>query len=141
MRITLQLLLHIQNFKLVFVKKDFDKFLDYCQWDHIIKLLPDIEFKFSKVYPLLSMEQSVLDTFLAENLYTDHIYSLKFLIAMLVFFIKKKNRSLRLIQDYKTLNAITVKNRYLFLLVFKLVSKILSILQSWMCARNLIMSV
>jgi hypothetical protein len=33
-------------------------------------------------------------------------------MASLVFFIKKKDAKLRLVQDYRRLNKITIKNRY-----------------------------
>jgi hypothetical protein len=33
-------------------------------------------------------------------------------MASLVFFVKKKNGELQLIQDYRKLNDITIKNRY-----------------------------
>jgi len=45
-------------------------------------------------------------------------------IAALVFFIKKKDGSLRLVQDYRTLNAITVKNRYPLPLISELISQL-----------------
>jgi len=38
-----------------------------------------------------------------------------------VFFIKKKNSSLCLVQDYWALNFITIKNKYPFLLISELV--------------------
>ena len=41
-----------------------------------------------------------------------------------VFFIKKKDGSLWLVQDYCALNAITVKNKYSFLLISELVSQL-----------------
>jgi len=41
-----------------------------------------------------------------------------------VFFIKKKDGSLRLVQDYCALNAVTVKNRYPLPLISKLVSQL-----------------
>jgi len=41
-----------------------------------------------------------------------------------VFFIKKKDGSLRLVQDYHALNTITVKNRYLLPLISELVSQL-----------------
>jgi len=66
----------------------------------------------SKVYPLSPLEQTELDTFLEENLRTRRIRPSKSPIAALVFFIKKKDGSLRLVQDYRALNAVTVKNRY-----------------------------
>ena len=41
-----------------------------------------------------------------------------------MFFIKKKDGSLRLVQDYRVLNAVTIKNRYFFLLISELVSQL-----------------
>jgi len=41
-----------------------------------------------------------------------------------MFFIKKKDGLLRLVQDYRTLNAITVKNRYSLPLISELVSQL-----------------
>jgi len=41
-----------------------------------------------------------------------------------VFFIKKKDGSLRLVQDYCVLNAITIKNRYPLPLISELVSQL-----------------
>ena len=41
-----------------------------------------------------------------------------------MFFIKKKDGSLWLVQDYYTLNAVTVKNRYSLPLISELVSQL-----------------
>ena len=48
----------------------------------------------------------------------------KSLISSLVFFIKKKDGSLWLVQDYWALNAITVKNKYPLPLISKLINKL-----------------
>src|SRR6204780_5900662 len=45
-------------------------------------------------------------------------------MASLVFFIKKKDGSLRLVQDYRALNAITVKNKYPLPLIPELITKL-----------------
>jgi len=108
----------------VFAKKDFDILPEHRKWDHAIKLIPGAEPKLSKVYPLSPLEQTELDAFLEENLCTGQIRPSKSLIAALVFFIKKKDGSLRLVQDYHTLNAVTVKNRYLLPLISELVSQL-----------------
>ena len=42
-------------------------------------------------------------------------------MAAPVFFIKKKDGSLRLVQDYRVLNSMTVKNKYSLSLISKLV--------------------
>jgi len=45
-------------------------------------------------------------------------------MAAPVFFIKKKDGSLRLVQDYRALNAVTVKNKYPLPLISELVSQL-----------------
>src|SRR5882757_27500 len=57
-------------------------------------------------------EQGELDRFLEENLRKGYITPSKSPIASPVFFIKKKDGKLRLIQDYRKLNELTIKNRY-----------------------------
>ena len=109
-RAVLQLLPHVQDFKFVFTKEDFNTLLDHYKWNHTIELVPGIEPKLFKVYLLSLVKQSEIDVFPAKNLYTDHIHPSKFPIAMPVFFIKKKNSFLQLVQDYKILNAVMVKN-------------------------------
>jgi len=80
--------------------------------------------KLSKVYSLLFMKQSELDVFIAKNLYTRQIWPLKSSMATLVFFIKKKNGFLCLVQDYRNINVIIIKNKYLLLLIFELATKL-----------------
>jgi len=104
----------------MFAKKDFDILPEYCKWDHAIELIPRAEPKSSKVYPLSLLEQVELDAFLEENLHTGRIQSLKSPMAAPVFFIKKKDGSLRLVQDYHALNAVTIKNKYPLLLISQL---------------------
>jgi len=113
-----------KGFKSVFAKEDFDIFPDYRQWDHAIELVPGSEPKSSKVYLLSLVEQKELDSFLEENLHTRRICPSKSPMAALVFFIKKKDSSLRLVQDYQALNSMTVKNKYPLPLISELVSQL-----------------
>jgi len=78
----------------------------------------------SKVYPLSLVEQKELDFFLKENLHTGQIHLSKSPMATPVFFIKKKDGSLRLVQDYRILNSITVKNKYPLPLISELMSQL-----------------
>jgi Reverse transcriptase (RNA-dependent DNA polymerase)/RNase H-like domain found in reverse transcriptase len=57
-------------------------------------------------------EQEELDRFLEENVRKGYIVPSKSLIASPVFFVKKKDGRLRLVQDYRKLNEYTIKNRY-----------------------------
>ena len=77
-----------------------------------------------KVYPLSLVEQKELDEFLRENLESGWIQPSKSPMASLVFFIKKKDGTLQLVQDYRALNAITVKNKYPLPLISELVNKL-----------------
>jgi len=108
----------------VFTKEDFDILPEHCKWDHAIELIPGAEPKLSKVYPLSPLEQAELGAFLEENLHTRHIQPSKSPIAAPVFFIRKKDGSLWLVQDYYALNAVTVKNRYPPSLISELVSQL-----------------
>jgi len=113
-----------KEFESVFAKEDFDILPEHRQWDHAIELIPGSEPKSSKVYPLSPVEQKKLDSFLEENLRTRRICPSKSPIAALVFFIKKKDGSLQLVQDYRALNSMTVKNKYLLPLISELVSQL-----------------
>jgi len=90
----------VKGFKSVFAKEDFDILPEHRQWDHAIELVPGLEPKSLKVYPLSLVEQKELDSFLEENLCTRRIRPSKSPMAALVFFIKKKDGSLQLVQDY-----------------------------------------
>jgi len=114
----------VKGFELVFAKEDFDILLEHRQWDHAIELIPGSEPKSLKVYSLSPVEQKELDSFLEENLCTGRIRPSKSPIAAPVFFIKKKDGSLWLVQDYRALNSMTVKNKYPLLLISKLVSQL-----------------
>ena len=90
----------------------------------MIKLTTDASPKSCKVYPLAASEQKELDTFLKENLESSWIHPSKSPMASPVFFIKKKDSALFLVQDYRTLNAMTAKNKYLLPLIPELIAKL-----------------
>ena len=69
-------------------------------------------------------EQGELDNFLTENLATRCIRQSKSPMASPIFFIKKKDGSLQLVQDYHMLNDMTVKNKYLLPLISELVNQL-----------------
>jgi len=115
---------YIRGFESVFAKEDFNILLEHRQWDHAIELILGSEPRLSKVYPLSLVEQKELHSFLEENLHTGRIYPFKSPIVAPVFFIKKKDSSLWLVQDYRTLNSMTVKSKYPLPLISKLVSQL-----------------
>lgn len=69
-------------------------------------------------------EQKELDDFFQENLASGRIRPSKSPMAAPVFFVKKKDGRLRFIQDYRKLNAMTIKNRYPLPLISEVVNKL-----------------
>jgi hypothetical protein len=73
-----------------------------------------------KTYPLSPAEQVELDKFLGENLAKGYTYPK----TAPFFFIDKKDRKLRPVQDYRYLNLWTEKNAYLLPLIPELIDKL-----------------
>src|SRR5258708_2372495 len=96
----------------IFSKEAFDELSPQKAWDHTIDLTPRAELPHSQMFPLSPTEQRELDNFLHKNLVNSHIHPSKSPMGAPVFFIKKKDGSLCLVQDYWKLNKITVKNSY-----------------------------
>src|SRR5260221_1420718 len=90
----------------------FDDLPPQKAWDHAIDLSPGTELPCSQTFPLSPAEQKELDDFLQKNLVNGHICPSKSPMGAPVFFVKKKDGLLCLIQDYWKLNKITVKNSY-----------------------------
>jgi Reverse transcriptase (RNA-dependent DNA polymerase) len=82
-------------------------------WDHKIELKPGAPATLrSKLIQLSQAEQAELSAFLKDHLKRGTIRPSKSPYAASFFFIKKKNGKLRPVQDYRPVNAWTVKNRY-----------------------------
>ena len=115
---------YLKEFTLVFSKQTFDVLPEPKEWDHTVELIPGSKPSSCKIYPLSPTEQKELDTFLKENLETGRIQPSKSPMLSPVFFIKKKDSSLRLVQDYRALNAVTIKNKYPLPLISELINKL-----------------
>jgi hypothetical protein len=115
---------HLHDFQSVFSKESFDDLPESKPWDHAIELIANAMPKSCKVYLLVASEQKELDAFLKENLESGWICPSKSLMASPVFFIKKKDGRLCLVQDYCVLNAMTVKNKYPLPLIPELITKL-----------------
>jgi RNase H-like domain found in reverse transcriptase/Reverse transcriptase (RNA-dependent DNA polymerase) len=117
---------HLREFHAVFSKESFDVLPDHNlkPWDHAIELVPGEKPAGCKVYPLSPSKQKELDAFIQENLESGRIRPSKSPMASPVFFIKKKDGALRLVQDYRALNAMTVKNKYPLPLISELIEKL-----------------
>ena len=86
---------------------------EHQPWDHAIDLEPDMVQHWKiKSYPMSPGEQEELDKFLKEHVAKGYLVPSKLPMASPVFFIEKKDGKLQLVQDYRQLNKITIKNCY-----------------------------
>ena len=109
----------------VFSKDSFDELPPHSAWDHEINLQPDFVPKHSpKVYPLTKQEDIALQDFLTENLESKRIRPSKSEFQSPVFFVKKKDGSLRLVQDYRELNKGCIRDRYPLPLISELMNQL-----------------
>ncbi|KAF8643525.1 hypothetical protein AX16_008987 [Volvariella volvacea WC 439] len=108
----------------VFEKEGFDQLPKHSPRDHAIEFIPGSKLRNCKVYNLLTPEQKALKEFLKENLKMGWIRPSKSPMASPFFFIKKKDGSLRPVQDYRYLNSIIIKNRYPLPLISEIINKL-----------------
>lgn len=97
----------------VFSKKSSKRMPTRKPYDHAIDLVPDTATpRPAKVYPMSLREKNSLDEWIDGELAKSYIQPSKSPYAASVFFVKKKNGFLRLVQDYRALNSITKKNKF-----------------------------
>jgi len=99
----------------VFEKKEFDKLPERRPWDHAINLKEGMEHDKrlkGRVYPMNPKEKLALKEFIAENLRTGRIRPSKSPVAAPFFFVNKKDGDLRQTQDYRRINAATIKDNW-----------------------------
>lgn len=114
----------IAEFPDVFSAQEFDQLPEHRPWDHAIDLTDGFKAADCKIYPLSPAEQQALQAFLDENLANGRLRQSKSPMASPFFFIKKKNTGeLRPIQDYRRLNAGTIKNKYPLPLIQELLDR------------------
>ncbi len=87
------------------------KIPEHSKWDHAIDLIDGATPTFHKIYSLSPTELDALREYLNDMLRKGHIRPSTSEAGYPVMFIPKKNGKLRLVVDYRRLNAITKKDR------------------------------
>ena len=87
--------------------------------EHAIDLIEEKQPLYEPIYSLRSVELEILKAYIEIYLKTGFIWPFKSLASAPIFFDKKPNDSLRLYVDYRGLNTLTIKNRYLLSLIGK----------------------
>jgi hypothetical protein len=113
-----------RNYDDVFSEEASKRKPKFGPFNHAIDLKPGFEPKPCKLYPLSPLEQVALDEWLKEHLKKGYIRPSKSPMASPFFFVKKKDGSLRPIQDYQYLNSGTIKNAYPLPLIGELIDQL-----------------
>ena len=109
----------------VFSEKESQRFPGPQLWDHAIELKKGAPATIPrKIYTLTQVEQEMLTKFINEHLKMGYIKPSKSPYASPFFFIKKKDRKLRPVQDYRRVNEWTIKNWYLLPLIPELIARV-----------------
>ena len=119
------LLEYIRPFTYLFNKKKFEKSPEKREWDHEINLTEEaLKELNAKAYTMTIKEEEALNQWLNEQLKAGLIVESKSRYAAPCFYIPKKDGSLWLVQDYRKLNQVTIKNKTPLPLIGEVIDKL-----------------
>ena len=116
---------YIWPFIYLFNKKKFQKLPERREWDHEINLTEEAPKELNaKAYMMTLKEEEALNQWLDKQLKADLIVESKSRYAVLYFYIPKKDSSLQLVQDYRKLNQVTIKDKTPLPLIGEVINKL-----------------
>jgi len=102
-----------QDFAKVFSEEESKRYPPKRAWDHAIEFKVDAPDAIDcKVYPMNRIEDDAVQKFLTDELEKGYIRESKSPYTSSFFFVRKKDGKLRPVQDYRKINAVTVRNQY-----------------------------
>jgi len=111
-----------QQFAKVFSEEESKQYPPKRAWDHAIEFKKDApEAIDCKVYPMNRIEDEAVQKFLHNELEKGYICESKSPYTSSFFFVRKKDGKMRLVQDYRKINAITIRNQYPLPLIVDLI--------------------
>ena len=108
------------EFANIFSKTKAETLPPHCSYDLKINLKEGAQPLVGPIYSLLASKQEALKEFIEENLNMGFIWLTSSLYGALVLFVKKKDGSLCLYIDFRSLNCIFKKDHYLLSLISNL---------------------
>ena len=116
---------YIRPFTHLFNKKKFEKLPEWREWDHKINLMEEAPRELNaKAYAMTIKEEEVLNQWLDKQLKARLIVESKSWYAAPCFYIPKKDGSLQLVQDYRKLNQVTIKDKMPLPLIGEVIDKL-----------------
>ena len=116
---------YIQPFTHLFNKKKFEKLPERREWDHEINLTEEaLKELNAKAYVMTLKEEEELNKWLDKQLKAGLIVESKSRYAAPRFYIPKKDGLLRLVQDYRKLNQVTIKDKTPLPLIGEVIDKL-----------------
>jgi len=116
---------YIQPFTYLFNKKKFKKLSERREWDHEINLTDEaLKELNAKAYAMILKEEEALNQWLDKQLKAGLIVESKSRYAAPCFYIPKKDSSLWLVQDYRKLNQVTIKDKMPLPLIGEVIDKL-----------------
>ena len=116
---------YIQPFTHLFNKKKFKKLPEKCEWDHKINLIDEAPKELNaKTYAIILKEEEALNQWLDKQLKAGLIVESKSRYVASYFYIPKKDGSLWLVQDYRKLNQVTIKDKMPLPLIGEVIDKL-----------------
>ena len=107
-------------------KKNADQLPPHRPYDCPIELLPGAEIPFGRLFNLSEPELKVLREWLDENLEKGFIRHSTSPAGAALFFVEKKDSTLRPCIDYRHMNKVTIKNRYPLPLISEMLERLRS---------------
>ncbi len=101
-----------------------DQLLSHRLYDHKIELIDEKTSSRSRLYHMSDYKLQKMKNYLIEHLNKNFISSSSISYASLILFVEKKDDSLRFCVDYRKLNALIKRNRYLLLLIDETLARI-----------------
>ena len=123
--IQMKILFDLIEYANVFNKNEINELSPHKEFfDHFIDLLLEKNSSFESIYNLSENELKMLKDYINKNFANEFIARFKFSIETSILFIKKRNDELRLCVDYRKLNAISIKNKYLISLIINILNRL-----------------
>jgi hypothetical protein len=100
------------EFRDIFKKSNYEKLPPHRIYDHPVDLLPNVQLKRAKPYPMSADADAWLKAWIDKSREIGHIEPSSHWFGSPVFLVKKKGGDFRMVTDYCELNRATVKNAY-----------------------------